>query len=130
MLNSRLSLIVFALLAHLPIFIQYSLRMWRSEHYQFFPLLIIGVAWFFAADIKELSGSERIGKPNLIATMFAVISVLVLVGTVLNSSFIGAVSLWCLFPCVCYWIYGIEGLKKVHSILFDFAFRCSIAGTN
>ena len=40
-----ISLLIIALLAHLPIFFVYSRVMWSKGHYQFFPLLFCAVAW-------------------------------------------------------------------------------------
>ena len=111
-LLSRAGLICIAFLAHLPILVQYTLRMWRAEHYQFFPLLIVGLAWFFVSDFRELISDTKPGNFSIVAVLLAGVTLCLLLGTLVNSSFLGAISTWLLLATSCYWLWGNKGLRR------------------
>ena len=58
--NSKRSLKIDALtiamvIAHLPMGIEYCLRMWRTGHYQFFPFLMVLVGWLIYERVSGLA---------------------------------------------------------------------------
>ena len=113
----RITLILFAFAAHIPILWEYCLRMWRAEHYQFFPILIFGVAWYLWTDKDEIFQGTTPTRDGYILPLFALVGFVALLATTLNSSFLAAVSLWCLSASTALWIGGIKGFKRCLPLL-------------
>jgi len=101
-----------AVIAHLPILVQYVIRMWRVDHYQFFPLLILAIAWLFIEQKDHIFETDA--KPSRVVATILLILNLILVGlaTVLNSSFMGAVSTWILAAIFLYSYGGVSSLAR------------------
>ena len=91
--------------------------MWRADHYQFFPLLIFGIAWFFISDKDEILQSTRPADDRIALSLIAVIGMLALLATSVNSSFLGAISLWLLTGVSAYWLSGMTGLRRTIPLL-------------
>ena len=106
------NLLTIAWIAHLPILLQYAVRMWRTGHYQFFPLLLIAVAWLLW-DRKSFLFEDKGNSNHAISVaMLSLVFVLVSVATALNSSFIGAISAWLLTAVSLFFYGGLTGLKR------------------
>ena len=101
-----------ALIAHLPILVQYSARMWRTGHYQFFPLMIAAVVWIFLDRKSYIFGEKQTTNRWLKALALSLNFLLVTVAAILNSSFLGAISCWILAASYLYCSGGISGLKR------------------
>ena len=115
-------LLAVAALAHIPIAVEYAFRMWRSGHYQFFPLLLLVVGWCYLAERNTIERNTENGDSNVVTMLFTAILGLVTVGTMLNSSFVGAISLWLFVATVLYWRLGNSGLRKTSPLLFVLLF--------
>lgn len=105
-------LLIIAWIAHAPILLQYAARMWRTGHYQFFPLLLIAVAWI-AWERKSFLFEDK-GKTNhaISSLLLSLILILVSTATLLNSSFVGAVSAWLLAAISLFIQGGMTGLIR------------------
>jgi exosortase len=53
------ALMIAAMIAHVPMGIEYCLRMWRTGHYQFFPFLMVLVAWLIYERVSGLGVRDR-----------------------------------------------------------------------
>ena len=92
--------------------------MWKTGHYQFFPLVVAVIAWFWYQMSDDLR--SRATKPERTVQTFAILGnlALVCVATILNSSFIGAISMVFLFSVTLYSVYGRTGLKRGLPLVF------------
>ena len=111
-----------AILSHLPILTQYASRMWRSGHYQFFPVLLLALAWLFSEQKNYIFSQNE--KPNNAVGANLLIINLMLVGiaTILNSSFLGALSAWMLAAIFFYSRGGTSSLIRGMSLLIALLF--------
>ena len=117
-LFSSRQLVLFVVLAHLPIGLEYSIRMWRTGHYQFFPLLVLVIAWFWYQMNDSLRKSAEAPKEMVLSLSLVANLVLVLVATVLRSSFIGSLSFVFMFVNTLYACYGASGLRIALPLVF------------
>ena len=93
-----------ALLAHSPLSIEYGFRMWRTGHYQFFPLLIAAVFYLIFARVRKIPRVNTL--PRLVYPLLGISGALLLASALLFSSTIWMVSFvfW-----VAVFIYGHWG---------------------
>ncbi len=117
-LRSSKLLLLIAFLAHIPIALEYTVRMWQTGHYQYFPLIVMVVGWLWYQMSDELLGVAEKPVSNIIAISILGVLALVTVATVFNSSFIGAISMVALFSLTLYTYYGLPGLIKALPLVF------------
>ena len=93
------ALIVFVMLAHLPLLWRLAGRLWATEHYQFFPLILVGAIYLGyqrAKNMDQVGASRRWLRIVLALGSFALLAMAVL----LNSPWLAAVaamaSIWML----------------------------------
>lgn len=108
----RITIISFAVVAHIPIAVEYCLRMWRADHYQFFPLLVLGTGWYFLSDKEEIFQATDPADDRIALSLLSIVGMLALLATSVNSSFLGAISLWLLTASSIYWLSGNTGLSR------------------
>ena len=96
-----------ALLAHLPMGVEYSLRMWRTGHYQFFPFLFAVVGWLF---YERVSGLKSNCHRPMVSYFLLGLNVLLLVAAVLfYSSTIWMLSFLLLLIVLIHDRFGLKG---------------------
>lgn len=112
------SLILFVGLAHLPMATEYAMRMWRTGHYQFFPLVMLVIAWFWYQTNHSLASvAEKPSGRILVGSLLANLA-LIFVATLLRSSFVCSLSIAMLLANTFYACYGKSGLGKATPLLF------------
>ena len=90
----RKSIYITALIAHLPLFVPYTDKMWGRGHYQFFPLLMAVVGWliFTRLNQSETQSNQEVGpktKNNggLITALLVCDLLLLIVGSLMYAPF-------------------------------------------
>lgn len=114
---STRGLFVCALLAHVPIGIEYAARMWNSGHYQFFPILILAMFAVYRSRTGEYLAAKTKVSPWTLRTLLALNLVLVAAATLIWSSFLGALSLALLMVNWIYACYGWGGIWKAAPVM-------------
>ena len=122
LLKTNAFLLVAAVLAHVPIAAEYSIRMWRSGHYQFFPLLLLIAGWFYFKERYVIERNASPGNSWIVTIIFLLILSLATMAIVLNTSFVGAVSLWIFIGAIVYWRFGDLGIVRVAPLMFVLLF--------
>ena len=84
----------------------------RAEHYQFFPIFVVGIVWFFISDFKEISDDTSVGSDRISTFVYVLIALLLGLATIVNSSFLGAISFWIFLATTVYWLMGMDGLRR------------------
>jgi exosortase len=99
------------MIAHLPVGLQYSFRMWRTGHYQFFPLLIAAAIWLV---LRRTSVQKVVTdhSPSTLLAGWGACSALVTLATLLFSPFAWSLSLAALCGFTIYSIWGAAGFKR------------------
>lgn len=105
-------------MAHLPIALEYFVRMWRTGHYQFFPLVMVVIGWLWYQTTDQLESHSETPNSRVFSILMLGVMVLVAVATVLNTSFVGAVSMAFLFATALYGFYGLSGFKRGLPLVF------------
>ena len=111
-LSLNRGLLVVAILAALPIALLYLTRMWIEGHYQFFPLYIAVVGYLYFDRFQEITDGTKPGNGLFSVVLLAICSMLILSAVILESAFLGAVSLYALFGSIIYWFLGVGGLRN------------------
>ena len=97
-----------ALVAHIPVGMEYSRRMWRAGHYQFFPLLMIVVAWLI---YDRVQNAKVVNQESQTSNVLLGLNLATLViATLFYSPFLWILSLLFLIASFIYTIWGTEGL--------------------
>jgi len=102
-------LFLIALLAHLPLSIEYGLRMWRTGHYQFFPLLMAAVFYLIFTRVHKTSRVNTL--PRLVYPLLGISGTLLLASVLLFSSTIWMLSFVFWVAVFIYGHWGWPGLK-------------------
>ncbi len=103
------ALFIAAALAHVPVGIEYSMRMWRTGHYQFFPLLLCVVLWMIFDRVSKLSNKKR----SVTTYVLVGINLLLLgMSVLLYSSFLWSLSFLLLTASFVYDRWGWSGILK------------------
>ena len=101
-----------AIISAIPIAFLYLSRMWVEGHYQFFPLYIAVVGYLYFDRFQQISEGTNPGQTLLSLVLLGISSLLILAGILLESAFLGAVSLYSLSGSVIYWLLGKQGLAN------------------
>jgi exosortase len=92
-------------LAHLPLLAQLAQRLWAAEHYQYFPLVLVGaaaIAYERARDLPRLSPGRPSWRRGLTSFAFLLLTLAILV----NSSWLGGVAALASLAALIYSIGG------------------------
>ncbi len=109
-LNLVDGLFIAAFLAHIPVGLEYALRMWRIGHYQFFPLLMVVAGWLIYDRVSKLSPVPK--RSNLTYGLLAVNTVTLLVAVLLYSPFFWILSFMFLIAIFVFDHWGRDGVMK------------------
>ncbi|MEM7783957.1 MAG: exosortase U [Planctomycetota bacterium] len=115
-----------ALLAHVPLGIEYARRMWRVGHYQFFPLLLIVAGWLIYSRVSKLPVIRQ--QSNLVFGLLAVNMVVLTLAVTLFSPFLWILSF---IGLVCIFVYdewGKPGIIEAFPALLLFLFVIPLPG--
>jgi len=90
--SGRLIAILFVLaMAHLPLLVLHAQRLWSREHYQFFPILLPAAIVLAYRNVRGL-GPLTPGRPIVCFAMFGLALVLLILGFMILSTWLGAVA--------------------------------------
>ena len=96
-----------AVIAHLPMGIEYYFRMWRTGHYKFFPFLLLIVGWLIYERVAQL---PAIGKRSRTTYPLLFVNAALLISSILfYSSTIWMLSFLFLVAVVIYDRFGLKG---------------------
>ncbi len=126
--RSNRVLLFAAIAAHVPIGFEYSLRMWKADHYQFFPLVLLVVAYLFYVKHDYIAAAKERGEAVLSMGLFLFTLATVTIATLLNSSFVGAVSMLLLAGTTVYWAHGRSGFTRALPLLSILIFVIPLPG--
>lgn len=112
MSRATLTLLILGLLAHFFVLREYIVRMSGQEHYQFFPFAIAGAVWLFYVRRKEIIASRSKPDNDWLIGCFATVAITVAAATLINSSFLGWVSLILFLGSMTYLVTGWNGLRN------------------
>ena len=104
------ALLIVGIFAHLMILQQYIFRMWGLAHYQFFPIVLMAAAWLFADRLDEIRRVRSTPQASTRRFLMLAVLLLVFVSTLLNSSFVGWLSLILFLVTLVYAMFG-NGVK-------------------
>ncbi|MEM7453544.1 MAG: exosortase U [Planctomycetota bacterium] len=121
-LKTNWLLFIAAVAAHVPIGIEYAMRMWQSGHYQFFPLAALVVGYLLYVRHESIASGTEQGNPTVSLSLLGFNLLLVAFATLLNSSFVGAVSMMLLVITTIYSCHGRTGLVRAAPLLFVLLF--------
>lgn len=100
------------LLAHVPLLIQHATHMWNRPHYQFFPLVPIGAGVLAIAGLRGITQLAP-GSRSWSLSMLGVSLVLLSVGVLANSPWLGAVSAMISLAAVIITLGGRELMRRL-----------------
>jgi exosortase len=99
-------LCVVAAVAHLPMGVEYCLRMWRTGHYQFFPFLFAIVLWLIYERVSPYQNRARYSPISYV--LFGLNLFLLAASVVLYSSTVWMLSVLLLFVTIIFHRYGLR----------------------
>jgi len=110
-MQPQLLLLIAASFAHLFVLWTHAGKMLSAEHYQFFPLGILGVVILWNQRSAEIRKNATVPVPWVSAVGFAISIVLAVVSTLLSSGFFGWLSTLYFLVVFAYACFGLGGLK-------------------
>lgn len=104
-------LVVAILVAHLPLLVKLAQRLWATDHYQFFPLVLVGASYFAYQHTK---GFHRVPGHQRWRLLLTANSLLILtLAVLLNSPWLGSISLMISLWSIAYILGGRELFRRV-----------------
>jgi len=95
----------------------YAWRMWRSGHYQFFPLVFLSVGFLIWGRLWEASRYRSIADSRVVVVLFAGLSVLIALANLFYSGFAGIIATIVAVGSVLYAAFGSTGLARLIGVL-------------
>ena len=104
-------LFLVAVLAHVPLGLEYAARMWRVGHYQFFPMLMAVVGWLIYDRVSAVPRSDSSQRSGRILILLALDGLLLIAATILYSSLLWIISLMFLIMIAIFERSGWMGIR-------------------
>lgn len=105
-----IALAILAVLGLFPLWMPYAIRMWATGHYQYFPLIFLTVGVLLWNRQEEIASARTAPNGLLGAGLIISISIVMAIGILLYSSFIGIVATVASFWTALYLVYGSGGV--------------------
>ncbi len=93
------------------LWIPYSVDMWQQGHYQYFPLLLAGVAWLLWSRAAEMVQARTKPLKSVFLAGLCIVIAMALASQLLNSGFCGIVTSILALWVLTYGLMGWGGLK-------------------
>jgi len=123
-----ITFLLVGVLAHSLVLREYFGRMWNLAHYQFFPIAIGCAVWLLWSRRSDFLASEKSPNATVQTVLIVINVVMVLVATLIVSSFLGWVSFLLFLSILAYSAKGTTSLRVALPALFALALITPLPG--